>query len=783
MRKIKLSCCLCIFLLSSTVNATIDHGYNNPRGAMPAQLSDTAPSNKNALINGKMVASENCGITEFLETASTDIPDYLIDNDTDCFSFFFDNQNSSEIFSEANYLQVATAARDAAADYDGSQDIGNYFQYLRAADFIGFFHPDSINFSDEMHQAMEDAMLAFQNLPNFVSIETESHGRLLSEWVAAADGTSNWHLYYETAKEILNQITEFRTERFWYRAAYNDALFFLFRGQVNRSEPFIEILSNDTELPNILANLASNELVIENANFLSSNAVVELGRLLNLPGNRIAVRNAIETLLAQTERLSQNWLALMTAIDISDEDCNAYTVDICADESLVREITARAFPNTFVFDGGAMTFETALSLAETEQIYYQLKEAEATFFKVTGATTPVAGDVNNRITFRIYGSLQDYESFQLFLFGLPTDNGGIYIERQATLYTWDRTPRESFFTLEELARHEYMHYLIGRFLVPGFWNETDMYDNDRITWFDEGMASFLAGGTQYDGVWPLTSMVGRLVDRTSHITPAQTMRLTYSDAYLYPYSALILNFLHDSDSAAIQQMVEALRNDDVVGFDTITGQIGAIEESDFSAYINSWGEKLDTIQTPWKDYLTADALIVSEVADIQAVFENEFSGLVSTPDCRSKSETQFSCDMQFEYTIQNSNLPLYELQDEVDLLTKSFVDSNVNNLRTINCFANNIGASVQSIHCEGGLNGALDSVRAPTPESPTEMPTSTPESTPDAGSETAGPISVEENTIFTAGGAISLIHLWALFLLLGSQRKIRRRYLRPTSAG
>ena len=101
----------------------------------------------------------------------------------------------------------------------------------------------------------------------------------------------------------------------------------------------------------------------------------------------------------------------------------------------------------------------------------------------------------------------EYVGFQEFLFDLSTDNGGIYIEADATFYTYQRTSEESVFTLEELFRHEYVHYLAGRYIHQGLWGQTELYQDCRLTWFDEGLAEFLAGSTQAQGVAARRSVV------------------------------------------------------------------------------------------------------------------------------------------------------------------------------------------------------------------------------------------------------------------------------------
>lgn len=72
----------------------------------------------------------------------------------------------------------------------------------------------------------------------------------------------------------------------------------------------------------------------------------------------------------------------------------------------------------------------------------------------------------------IYNSPEEYK-LNRTLYGYSVDNGGIYIEGIGTFFTYERTPEESIYSLEELFRHEFTHYLQGRYLVPGLFNEGD----------------------------------------------------------------------------------------------------------------------------------------------------------------------------------------------------------------------------------------------------------------------------------------------------------------------
>ncbi len=137
-----------------------------------------------------------------------------------------------------------------------------------------------------------------------------------------------------------------------------------------------------------------------------------------------------------------------------------------------EDIERRIFPYAYTYDSGAIKVRTGLPRATVDTLYYASKRVKAQFHRVLGTQEPLAGDPNSTLNIVLYASRADYEQYHPILTGMDTNNGGIYIERGATFYTYERrVPQDSTLTLEELFRHEYTHYLNGRYAVPGFFGE------------------------------------------------------------------------------------------------------------------------------------------------------------------------------------------------------------------------------------------------------------------------------------------------------------------------
>ncbi|MBN1946716.1 MAG: collagenase [Bradymonadales bacterium] len=149
--------------------------------------------------------------------------------------------------------------------------------------------------------------------------------------------------------------------------------------------------------------------------------------------------------------------------------------------------------------GDGIILRSGLPSDEIELLVAVLEQERAAFFDLFGSPfdQPIPGDVNETVTVLIFASRDEYREYMEAFVGYAADAGGLYVESSATLYTWQRTPDQSVFTLQELLQHEYGHYLQGRHLFPGLWSDPGYHDEPK-GWADEGLAELL-GGLSFDG--------------------------------------------------------------------------------------------------------------------------------------------------------------------------------------------------------------------------------------------------------------------------------------------
>ena len=311
----------------------------------------------------------------------------------------------------------------------------------------------------------------------------------------------------------------------------------------------------------------------------------------------------------------------------------------------------------------------------------------------------VAGDVNDVLYIKIYGTLAEYEQFQGYVFDLNTNNGGIYIEQDATFYTYQRTRDESIFTLEELFRHEYVHYLAGRFLHPGLWGQTNIYQDCRLTWLDEGLAEFLAGSTSAQGVPVRQSMMSRIASDEIRLDTKQIFQSCYSDGFkFYRYASLFFNFMHRQQRTPLLELLDEIRHGNTAGYDALIASWSADSQMafEYAAFLGEQAALLDQLVNPITSFLWP----VSSTSDNATEIENALQRIDDDLylDCQlvaTELNPRFGCtgslSVPASFSDDRGTSNEY-LNTRLDRLINAAIDDGaISNFETMTCyFTNNL---------------------------------------------------------------------------------------------
>ena len=109
---------------------------------------------------------------------------------------------------------------------------------------------------------------------------------------------------------------------------------------------------------------------------------------------------------------------------------------------------------------------------------------------------PVTPDDNDKLRMVVFNDSYEWKVYGYVLFGASVDNGGLYLEGdpstpgdQATFFAYEDVPERPIFDIWNL-RHEYIHYLDGRFITQGDFQ--DVNGAGRTVWYGEGIAEYIS---------------------------------------------------------------------------------------------------------------------------------------------------------------------------------------------------------------------------------------------------------------------------------------------------
>lgn len=196
---------------------------------------------------------------------------------------------------------------------------------------------------------------------------------------------------------------------------------------------------------------------------------------------------------------------------------------------------------------------------------------------------PVSNDVNNDLLMVIFDDYRQYDRYGYRLFGINTNNGGIYIEgnatdpnNQATFYAHEASWLRPEFQIWNLS-HEYVHYLDGRYDLKG--NFADYPEN--TVWWSEGLAEFISLKTNNAEA---VALIGNgVVNRDLSMVFNTNYSNTTDEIYRWGY--LGVRFMFENYPEQVQSLRLATQNGDWQSYQSL---------------LNDWAQQYES---QWQDWL------------------------------------------------------------------------------------------------------------------------------------------------------------------------------------
>jgi len=346
---------------------------------------------------------------------------------------------------------------------------------------------------------------------------------------------------------------------------------------------------------------AANDI---DAEWIVANGIYCIGELSKFHSNTNGPRAELERILDESEIASKSYLTALAAIrkNYHCERINGSKLDYA---TIIKQCKDIVLPNVYTFDDGDVIIRTGDKVTEdkVQRLYWASKEVKSQFHRLIGSDVQLEpGKADDKLNIVIYNSPKQYK-LNTKLYGYSTDNGGMYIEGVGTFFTYERTPRESIYSLEELFRHEFTHYLQGKYLVPGTFGRGVFYDGNpsRLTWFEEGTAEFFAGSTR-NKVNPRHSMTTGISTDTDEIYDIRKLvHSSYDDGWtFYTYGYAFADYMYRENRPLFKELFDYMIRGNVKEYDTLLERISndySMQKS-YKEHAKKLAEKASEYDTP-----------------------------------------------------------------------------------------------------------------------------------------------------------------------------------------
>lgn len=625
----------------STTNS-IEHGDQHTEGKIP--LSG------NLVVPGPMApnstTTSTCTSQDVVGLSPIDLKDYLQNNSYNCLNFLWSfDANLQTVLTDAHMSEVLNTAMNLTNTYTGidTDNLRELIFFTRAA-YYHQFYQTSLNFSTFVDQAATNTFTSFSQNVNFNALDTDTEN-IMYEWINGIDAAEMSHLYYNELYEVLS---DYDTNASRWGSSWQDnnaysAMYVVFRAVTNSNTQFINQI--DPLLISTLENIALNTNLIPNSDYVVNQAIYTLGYIATIPAHQTQALQALSDIFTALPYLSQQYLWVLQIIDQNGLPCPILSINICK-PSIVPIVETMVFPYQYNFDDTTMVVHTSLPLTDVQPLYHAIKEVQGQFNRITETILPVQNDPNGILTIRLYGTMQEYWNYQWFLYNLPINNGGIYIEQDGIFYTCQRTASQSIYSLEELFRHEYVHYLVGRYLIQGFWGTVPIYSGDRMVWFDEGLAEFLAWSMQ-TGINTRQMLISQIAsDGTNRMTINQIVNTSYGNFIFYRYAGMLFNYLYANDKDTLRNLLIYAHESNIVAFDSLINQMANDPglEISYQNYLDQQIANISNLSNPFTIFPNVNNLDLNDPTAVEQIFQTtQFGHLGECSVAAMSLNSRFSC--------------------------------------------------------------------------------------------------------------------------------------------
>jgi len=575
--------------------------------------------------SARAISCQYSETSDFASLSRAQLFNYLI-NESDPFDcvyrslFDFDTENSAIVFSNSKVNYIAELGLSYASNYNGQSNNGLYgiMSYLSIASQMSTFH--NLTYTNNTWNKIRNLITSFISNSGSRS-ESNLSLRINAEMyntVAATQLNGTLALIPHTQILLQNMADDSYSSTsnlYDYYYCYYFLLDVYLRNAA-KNNSHINYIDGDANFIYALRDVAINMNLDDDTYKYFDDLAYFTVQNMSRYATHAQLSDVIGPALLDVTDVYPEYSVLWTTAAIGMVQ-NNLPFDI-SEEEIKENLESTLLPNNFEFDDGKFIISTPLSFEESKSLFEGAQQVKAQFFRLLQNDEPLPGDANDIIRVKLYGTPEDYQNFNGILFDVNYPNsGGVYIEAYGTFYTYQRTADQSNYTVEELFRHEYAHYLQGRFLIPGTWGGTPYYSNNRLVWFEEGMAQFLAGSTISNGIKGINVVRDKIISNGSHQSLTDVFSSSYSsgnfDAF-YIYGPMLWSSWYKNSRTLIKGLMQNLRESNLTAFDNVINyyKSSTAENNLFHQHINTQLPLLNDWITPATSHLNADLVTFAD---------------------------------------------------------------------------------------------------------------------------------------------------------------------------
>ncbi|MFD7061263.1 M9 family metallopeptidase [Streptomyces sp. NPDC059906] len=535
------------------------------------------------------VRAAACDVSAFTTRTGGALVRQIKSSTTDCVNTLFNLTGSDayQAFREAQMTTVAYALRDGSASYPGNASTGmpQLVLYLRAGYYVHYYNADTVGtYGSGLQTAIRAGLDAFFASPHSRDVG-DANGETLSEAVTLIDSAEENARYIHVVKRLLADYDSSWNSSWWMLNAVNNVYTVTFRG--HQVPAFVSAVQSDPGLLDALYGFAAGHLSLlgTDQSYLTSNAGRELGRFLQHSALRSKVRPLATGLLkssAITGDTAPLWVGVaeMTAY-YDPANCSSYgTCDLPA------QLAKAVLPVTYTCSSSITIRAQQMSSGELSSSCDSLRGQDAYFHSVARDGGPVAGDRNGTIEVVVFDSSTDYQTYAGAMFGIDTNNGGMYLEGDPS--ATGNQPRFIAYEAEWLRpdfqiwnlNHEYTHYLDGRFDMYG---DFDANITTPTIWWVEGFAEYVS--YSYRGV-PYTEAMTEAGRGTYALSTLFDTTYSHDTTRVYRWGYLATRYMLERHRADLDTVLGHYRAGDWDAARAyLTGTIGTRYDDDWHTWL------------------------------------------------------------------------------------------------------------------------------------------------------------------------------------------------------